>query len=160
MCLAPTQSSLCLKNFLRACSGFICLSYFYFIFLFSPAPIDHAEVSTHRWWRWPAGQWWVEWQVVTRQIKHRSLLRCSGQQWSSEHLPEKKKTKDRISIGGYKTLAAVWEKKRLKAALTYLSSCAFVIQRAKGDSRQQNGDVEENSRGGVLQQTAIFPSYT
>lgn len=44
--------------------------------------------------------------------------------------------------------------------LTYLSSCAFVVQRAKGDSRQQNGDVEENSRGGVLQQTAVFPSYT
>lgn len=37
-----------------------------------------------------------------------------------------------------------------KVAHTYLSSCAFVIQGAKGNSRQQNGNVEENSGGSVL----------
>lgn len=46
------------------------------------------------------------------------------------------------------------------AVRTYLSPCAFVIQRAKGNSRQQNGNVEENGGGGVLQETTILTRYT
>ncbi len=46
------------------------------------------------------------------------------------------------------------------AVLTDLSSCAFVIQRAEGNGRQQNGNVEENSCGRVFQQTAVLPDYT
>lgn len=44
--------------------------------------------------------------------------------------------------------------------LTDLSSRAFVVQRPEGDGGQQNGDVEEDSGGGVLQQTAVLPGYT
>lgn len=44
--------------------------------------------------------------------------------------------------------------------LTDLSSRAFVIQWPEGDGGQQNGDVEEDSGGGVLQQTAVLPGYT
>lgn len=44
--------------------------------------------------------------------------------------------------------------------LTYFSSRALVIQRAEGDVGQQDGDVEEDGGGGVLQQTAVLPRYT
>ena len=37
------------------------------------------------------------------------------------------------------------------ASLTYFPSGALVVERAEGDGRQQNGDVEEDGRGGVLQ---------
>ena len=36
-------------------------------------------------------------------------------------------------------------------SLTYFPSGALVVERAKGDGRQQNGNVQEDGRGGVLQ---------
>lgn len=120
MCLAPTQSALLwtLSWGFPACMFWLYLFVFFLLsfLLFSPSLIDHTEVSTHRWWRWPAGQWWVEWQVVTRQIKHRSLLRCSGQQWSSERLPKKKTKNKRQNINCCGWNAGCDMRKSLKAA--------------------------------------------
>lgn len=33
---------------------------------------------------------------------------------------------------------------------TYFPSCAFIIQRTKSNCRQENGNVEEDSRGGIF----------
>lgn len=43
---------------------------------------------------------------------------------------------------------------------TYLSSCALIIQRAKRNCWQQDSNVEEDGRGGVLQQRSVRAQNT
>ncbi len=45
-------------------------------------------------------------------------------------------------------------------AHTYLSSRALVVQRAERNGRQQDGDVEEDGCGGVLQQRSVSVQNT
>lgn len=47
-----------------------------------------------------------------------------------------------------------------KPPQTYLSSCAFIIQRAKCNSRQKDSDVEEDGRGGVLEERPVSAQNT
>lgn len=44
--------------------------------------------------------------------------------------------------------------------LTDLATCALVIEGAKGDGREEDGDVEEDGCGHVLQQGFVTANYT
>lgn len=45
-------------------------------------------------------------------------------------------------------------------ACTYLATCALVIEGAESDGREEDGDVEEDGCGHVLQQGFITANYT
>lgn len=47
-----------------------------------------------------------------------------------------------------------------KCAYTYLATCALVIEGAKSDGGQEDGNVEEDGCGHVLQQGFITANYT